>query len=153
MKQGETEVPKGSLIIMEGYLYYITRTYEENEDGTQGKITGTNYYRIEFTEDTSGGVLEEDSPIVLPYASVEVTLEVAETKYTADSTSYVDMVGDEVKLLSIGKVSYFAKTTTKNEDGSYTVLTTYGTSYLVTVAEDGTVAIEEIVEEDEETKL
>lgn len=153
MKQGETEVPKDSLIIMEGYLYYITRTYEENEDGTQGKITGTNYYRIEFTEDTSGGVLEEDSPVVLPYASVEVTLEVAETKYTADSTSYVDMVGDEVKLLSIEKVSYFAKTTTKNEDGSYTVLTTYGTSYLVTVAEDGTVAIEEIVEEDEETKL
>ena len=153
IKQGEVEVPQGMMIFMDGYTYYVSRTYAENEDGSQGKIISTKYYRVEFVEDISGGILEEDSPVILPYASASIELEEAITKYSADEKSYVDMIGDEVKILSFNGTLYLAKTTTKNEDGSYTVLTTYGTSFILKVLEDGTITLEEIEEKETESTL
>ena len=152
VKKDGVELPAGRMVIMDDHINYILRTYEELADGTQGKITSTEYYRIEFTEKTSGGVTEELMDIVAAYESVKITKEEVVTKYTADDSAYVDIVGEEVRLVFFNGMTYYTTETVVNEDGTYTAKTSYGVFFLVKVEKDGTVSIEEVeLEETEES--
>jgi hypothetical protein len=110
-------------------LYYIVRTKDDN-----GKITSTTYYKIDLTTRTSS-LDEANDNVVQPYESVTVTVEETVTIYTADGTSYVDIVSGNVKLMYINGSTYAVKECSYDSTtGVYTVVTTSGKTYNVSIS-------------------
>lgn len=137
VKDGETLEAEWTGYIGED-IYVVARTREETQDDTQGKILSTTYYKVVLTEKTGESVDETNDKVIPVYASVTVTEEAANTYYTADGNSYVDITAESntVKLLVIGKTTYaITESAYDDQTQTYTVTTAAGAKYTIRIAE------------------
>jgi hypothetical protein len=127
-------------------LYYVSRTKDE----TSGKITSTTYYKVVLKDKVSS--LEEENENIIPVfdSEVTVTIESADTYYTEDGNSYVDVIDGTVKLINIGGSNYSANECVYDEtSGTYTVTTLSGKQYNIKIGETYA-TIEEVAQETEQ---
>lgn len=147
IKENGEELTPDKNYLYDGKLYFITRT-----TGDDGKINSSTLYRVEFipadasaTGEEDGSPDEEGTPTVQPYApykSATVEKKTINTYY-ADNGSYVDIVDDQVLLLTIatevtGETTYHTYYIVKCEKGAgdtYTVTEVSGMSWTITVQE------------------
>lgn len=147
LTQGENELEADNVLLVDGNVYYIVRTKDED-----GKITQTTYYLVSLVEDKAdGSVGEEEDKTVLPYGSAVVTSEEITVLYTADGNSFVDVSETKgVTLLSLDGSLYVITSSEYDEaTATYTVETAGGNKYRIKV-EGENVVISEVVEEDTE---
>ena len=148
LKQSENELKADNILLVDGEVYYIVRTRDED-----GKITQTTYYLIELVEDKAdGSVGEEEDTTVTPYGSAFVTPEEITVVYTVDGKSFVDISETKgVTLLSIDGNLYVITSSEYDEaTATYTVETASGNKYEIKV-EDENIVISEAAEEDTES--
>ena len=163
-KDGE-EIPASNIIMNDGKLYYIVRNTGEGGDGK------TYYYQLTFLEKSSGSLddttgeggetepggttEEEEKPLPL-FESATVTVIEATTVYDADGKNYLDILPDNKILLMILKTEQDGEETEtvvlvatcdyNAETGVYTLTTSDGKTYTVSVAE-GIATITEVTEQ------
>lgn len=137
VKDGETLQADWTGYIGED-IYVVTRTREATQDETEGKILSSTYYKVVLTEDKGESVGETNEKVIPVYASVTVTEESANTYYTADNGSYVDILAESntVKLLVIGTKTYgITESVYDEQTQTYTVTTAAGVKYTIRIAE------------------
>ena len=142
VKNGETTVDPETVLTYGNTVYVIDRNYDD-----VGRVTGATYYKVALTEETVSTGDGEQTKIAL-FTGATVTMEVAETKHTADGLSYVD-VGETsgVLLISLEGSSYVATKCSYDETTkTYTVETSSSKKFTVQVTETGSVTIAEVTE-------
>lgn len=139
--KGEDEISFDTAFSGSDYIYYVSRTLDE-----QDKITATQYYKLEF----SYADVEEDFFGVHVYTQVTVTeLEGVTTYYDEAGTSYVDVDTVNNTVLSVciydeeaKEVVEYSVTSCEYADStsSYTVTLSSGNVYTVKI-ENGKVTL------------
>lgn len=148
------EITASDILRLNGVWHVITR--ERNE--TTERFENPVYYKVELTEHTSETVTQEG--VVQPYDSAAVTkIETVETVYNADGTAFadIDTATNQVMVFVRGRSYYFVSETqyapaTDTTPAVYTVTTTSGAKYAITVTGEGenkTIAIEQLATEEE----
>lgn len=143
-------------------VYYVVR-----EKTQEGKITGTTYYIIEFTEKAvDSGVAEGEAAVknISLIESASVKMETIETIYTQDGLSYVDISAtDGVLMMTIvekdegtGKetthIYFITKSSYDVNTTTYTINTSANKTFTIKVNEaegSKTVVITEVPQEDQ----
>ena len=149
----------------QGYIgedvYYVARTREEvpeaeeGEEQEEGKILSTTYYKVELVEESSDQVGETNENVIPVYAKVTLTAEAANTYYTADETTYVDITAEsnEVRLLVIGSRIYtVTQSAYDDQTKTYTATTASGTVYTITVTDGGVAVVTEVPAAEDEAQ-
>ena len=146
VQNGEV-IPVYTLGYINDELYYIYRELDDN-----GRITATTYYRVVLSDTTGGSVEDPEDEIVLPYLSVKLIVEEMTTYTTADGSTYVDIdAQNNVRLIKLGTSLYVPGETVYDQaTNSYTITLSATVKYTITVNEDGTITVTEVVAEEEE---
>ena len=121
-----------------GVTYYVVR-----EKAEEGYAVSATYYAITLEENENSSVEEEGKEIFPTYKAVKVEKAQATIMHESEEVKrYVEIVDNKITLLSLHDNVYYVKECTY-ADGVYTLKTTNGRSYKVTV--DGeNVVIEQI---------
>ena len=95
---------------------------------------------------------DPEDETVLPYLSVKLIVEEMTTYTTADGSTYVDIdAQNNVRLIKLGTSLYVPGETVYDQaTNSYTITLSATVKYTITVNEDGTITVTEVVAEEEE---
>lgn len=134
LMHNETEIEADNLYLAaDNVVYYVARTE-----------TGATYYTVTLTEEDLGSV-GEASKIVPKYVSATITVTSVKTVYNEDKSSFVDLdeTANAIKLIKFGEKTYVALSCEYDATSdAYTVVTTSGVTYKVTIAADKAVITE-----------
>ena len=128
-------------------MYYVVRTL------TDGKITATKYYEIVLTEDTSGSVEGQEKVGLYNDEFTVTVLTQIRTVYASNGKDYVDVndannTNNTVTAIYVDGRAYVVNKCTYAE-GKYTVTTTAGYVFEVTIA-DNVATITDVTETPDE---
>ena len=125
-------------------VYYVVRTL------TDGKITATKYYEIVLTEDTSGSVEGQEKVGLYNDEFTVTVLTQIRTVYASNGKDYVDVndANDTVTAIYVDGRAYVVNECTYAK-GKYTVTTTAGYVFEVTIA-DNVATITDVTETPDE---
>ncbi|MBO4572541.1 MAG: InlB B-repeat-containing protein [Clostridia bacterium] len=138
----EIPLDGGITVYGDGTNYFISRTYEEASSGgnvfiTNNKVISSRYYKVEFTENSSG-ILDDSA--VATYSSVKVT-PVDVTVYNSDEASSFIEVLDETGLPVIfvyrSKIYFVKEVAYDEETKTFTITTTSDIECTVTITDEG----------------
>lgn len=151
VKKDGAEIKYDVRLLSDGNWYCISRTLDD-----AGKIVSTKYYKVVFTEaDVDDAGAEEETSVVAPFSSVNVTVEDVETIYDAEGNDYLDINSKNfITFMYVDKTMYaVGECTYDAETGTYSLVTGEGKKFTVkvnTTEEGKTVTITEEVTETEE---
>ena len=135
LKEGEL-VPENAtaelISVTDTKFYYIVRTVDE----TTQKISSSTYYEVTLTKLDNGAIEEEDSVGLYKDEFTVNVITTISTVYNEKGDSYVDIntATDTVMSINVEGRTYAVETCTV-ADGKYTVKTTAGYVFEVTIAE------------------
>ena len=127
-------------------FYYIVRTVDE----TTKKITSSTYYEVTLTKADNGAIEEEGSVGLYKDKFAVNVITTINTVYNAKGDSYVDIdtATNTVMSVNVEGRAYAVETCTI-VDGTYTVKTTSGYVFEITVA-DNVATIVDVTEQTEQ---
>lgn len=135
----ENEITSSELFTYNDVLYFVERIKDEDNN-----LIETNYYLLTFESDNS----VTDENFVKPYTSLSVEKKKANTYYSSDKNSFVDVVDGNVTILCVDNVKYVVGESSFNEEtNTYNVTTLNSKKYSIKINEDNTVTITIVSEE------
>lgn len=135
----EKEITSSELFTYKDVLYFVERIKDEDNN-----LIETNYYLLNFESDNS----VTDENVLKPYTSLSIEKKKANTYYSSDKGSFVDVVDGRVTILCVDNSKYVVDESSFNEaTNTYIVTTLNSKKYSITINEDSTVTITIVNEE------